>query len=80
MKIKSLTHQQTEVTLKDGTMILVSYETPVAVFIIGRGVLRSEQFYSRTTSKHINAWIKDTFSPQVTQAYVSQSEIDSFLG
>lgn len=80
MKIRSLAANQTEVTLNDGTIVFVSYETPVAAFVAGRGILRSEQYYSRTTSKHINAWVKSNFSPNVTETIVSQSELDTLIG
>ena len=41
---------------KHGTVLLYSYETPVA----GEdhnGKFRTDQFYSTTTSKHINKWL-----------------------
>ena len=80
MKIKSIAAHQTEITLSNGTIIFVSYETPVAAFVAGRGVLRSETFYSRTTSKHVTTWIEDTFSSHVTVTTVSQVELESLLG
>lgn len=47
--------QLTEVTHK-GIRILVSYETPVAVFD-GTTLYRTERRYSVTTSKHITFYI-----------------------
>jgi hypothetical protein len=80
MKIKSIAANQTEITLSNGTIIFVSYETPVAAFVAGRGVLLTSNFYSRTTKKHVNAWVKNTFSRHVTVTVVAQDEIESFLG
>lgn len=45
--------------LQDGTIVLFSYETPVAAFIPGVGYFRTSEHFSRTTSSHINAWITD---------------------
>ena len=36
--------------------ILFSYRTPVAAFEFGRGYIKTEQFWSVTTSRHINKW------------------------
>jgi len=63
MKVNSIGSNQTEITLSNGTIVLVSYSTPVACFIPGEGYYRTEQKWSVTTSKHINAWIKDVDSP-----------------
>jgi hypothetical protein len=38
--------------------ILFSYKTPVIVYEAGQGAVASEQFYSTTTSKHINKYAK----------------------
>ena len=45
------------ITFVDGVAVRFSYPTPVAAFVPGRGYLRTDRFYSSTTSKHINAWI-----------------------
>lgn len=56
MKVKSLGENQTQVTI--GLIeVLVSYQTPVAVYDHGNHkAYRTEKKWSRTTSKHINAW------------------------
>jgi len=79
MKVKSLKANQTEITLNDGTMVFVSYETPVAAFIPGEGVIKTEKKWSGTTSKHINQWIADTFSHRVTISETPQSKLDSMI-
>lgn len=52
---------QTEVDMGDGVIILYSYNTPVAAkvsFPDGEiHFLKTDRFYSRTTSKHVNAWL-----------------------
>lgn len=44
----------TVVSLTDGREVLVSYQTPVAAFIPGRGYVASETKWSQTTSRHVN--------------------------
>ena len=79
MKVKSIAANQTEITLANGTIVFVSYETPVAAFIPGRGIVRSEQYYSRTTSKHVNQFIQRT-NPASTQTFESQEFLDTLIG
>lgn len=71
---KSIGPNQTEVSLGSGVTILVSYQTPVAAFISGRGFLRTTG-WSRTTAKHINAWIGDKKRGEV----VSEDEIKALM-
>ena len=54
MNIKPIGSNQTELHI-NGATILFSYETPVAAWIDGQ-YYKTEQKWSRTTSKHINAW------------------------
>lgn len=66
---------QTQVDMGDGVIILYSYDTPVAAkvsFPDGEThYLRTDTFYSRTTSKHINAWLgKD--AEEVSQAIINE--------
>jgi len=58
--------------------ILYSYSTPVAAFVPGRGYLRTDRFYSVTTSRHINMWIDgETTSYTYPPTTVPQAEIDA---
>ena len=79
MKIKSIKANQTQVELKDGTLVLISYETPVAAFVVGKGILRTNKKWSVTTTRHINQWINDNYSSYVTVTEVEQSELDNLL-
>ena len=58
----------------DSARVLFSYRTPVAAFIFGEGFVRTDQFWSVTTSRHINKWIGDTDRPikQVAQTYLDK--------
>lgn len=44
----------TEFHKADNTIVLLSYNTPVAAFIPGEGFYQTIEFYSRTTSKHMS--------------------------
>lgn len=65
MELKQIGANQTVVTLPDSNytvnrQILFSYSTPVAYAETdqtGRHYYRTEEFYSKTTSKHINGWL-----------------------
>ena len=73
MKVKSIGSNQIEVTKKNGTF-LISYETPLAALISGIGWIRTEKFWSVTTSKHINGWVEGAAKK------VPQEELDGHFG
>lgn len=49
----TLTKTATVTTLEDGRQVLLSYGTPVAAFVPGRGYVQTDRKYSVTTSKHV---------------------------
>jgi hypothetical protein len=60
---------------RNGNDILFSYETPVAVYDHKNGeYLRTEQKFSRKTTRHINKWLGS-----VKSISVSQTVIESYL-
>ena len=56
MRIKLIKSNMTELHLNDGTVILFSYETPVAART-DTGFVRTAEKFSVTTSKHITQWL-----------------------
>ena len=72
LKLKNLAPNQTELEL-DNMLILFSYKTPVAAWVSGRGWLRTDTKYSKTTTKHINQWL------DAAGTVVPQSEIDNLV-
>lgn len=56
LSINSIGSNQTELHIDDLT-VLFSYSTPVAYCIDGKGYFKVDEFYSVTTSKHINKWL-----------------------
>jgi hypothetical protein len=55
MKIKQIASNMTEATVNNITL-LYSYETPVAGYD-DQGAFRTDEKFSRTTSKHINQYL-----------------------
>jgi hypothetical protein len=58
MRLKPLGANQTTVTTNAGLSILFSYETPVACIENGTAY-KTDKHWSKTTSKHINQWLKE---------------------
>lgn len=67
MKLTPIAANQIEVELSSGVTVFFSYKTPAHV--PGKGYLRTDQHYSRTTTRHINQWIGGD-STVVTQSYI----------
>ena len=60
MHIKPIGANQTELTISPRMQVLFSYETPVAAWIDGQ-YYKTDIKWSKTTSKHINAWVDTTW-------------------
>ena len=59
MKLTPIAANQTQISLNNGTEVFFSYKTPVAAYLPEKGYVRTEKFWSVTTSRHINKWLKD---------------------
>lgn len=71
MKLNPIKSNMTEIEKSDGTIILFSYKTPVAACVgDGSGFVRTEDFYSVTTSKHINQWLNGVNATKVPQTFL----------
>ena len=58
MQLTPIASNMTEIETSEAR-ILFSYRTPVAAYIFGEGFVKTDQFWSVTTSRHINKWLKD---------------------
>ena len=76
--IRNIGSNKTEVQVNE-RFILISYETPVAAFLPGQGVVRESVSSSRTTATHINKWIRSEFGEGVTERYVPREHIAKLL-
>ena len=75
MQIDRLGSNETLIFSKDYT-VLFSYNTPVAYFN-GSGYRKTDQFWSVTTSRHINKWLEGI--PEERIKVVPQSQIDEIV-
>ena len=69
MLLKNKGSNQSELVLSNGSQILFSYETPVAVSTVD-GLFVTDQHYSSTTTKHINKWCEGITRTTVPQANI----------
>ena len=81
MKIKQIASNMTELDL-GFAQVFFSYETPVAARLTDGTLVRTDQWYSATTSKHINKWLNGCDALTVSQYRIdclltSTSECDS---
>ena len=75
MELKSLAANRTLLIFNKGiTEILFSYETPVAGYSNKLGYIKTDKYYSKTTTRHINKYIDDK-----PHTVVSQSVINDLL-
>ena len=66
MILRQIGSNQTELSLNNGNSIFFSYETPVAGFDSEDGFFKTETYYSKTTSRHINAYFKHVPSDDIS--------------
>ena len=80
MQIKSLGANQVEIQTNSAT-VLYSYSTPVAAFVLERnGYIRTNEFWSVTTSRHINQWLRDQIGNRnLDVELVDQKELDNLM-
>lgn len=69
MNVKYLT-LHCRVYIVDNTEVLVSYTTPVAARVNGK-YYKTDEYYSKTTTIHVNNWIGDHSFELVSQDYLN---------
>ena len=76
MKLTPIAANRNVISYNNGSEVFFSYSTPVAGYCPDRGYLRTEQWYSQTTSKHINKYLPDV----TNYTTVSQETINNLVG
>ena len=71
MILRQIGSNQTELTLNNGNSIFFSYETPVAGYNDEIGFFRTATYYSKTTSRHINAYLPDVEVTEVPEQFIA---------
>ena len=80
MELKSFAKNRTLLIFNNGiTEIFFSYETPVAGYSDKLGYIKTNKWYSATTTRHINKYLKEsTLNPDKVKE-VDQSVIDDLI-
>ena len=76
MKLTPIAANQNEVEFTNGAQVFFSYKTPVAAYCPSKGYIRTATWYSSTTPRHINKWLKGV--TEVTE--VPQEQIKELVG
>ena len=77
MQLTPIAANQTSVTFNDGTEVFFSYRTPVAAYLPSKGYVKTEKFYSVTTSRHINKYLPTKDVPTVSEEFLVQLSGDN---
>jgi len=72
MQIKRLGTSKTLLVLPSGSEAFFSYETPVAFQMHSGEIYKTEEYYSRTTSKHITQYLNGRKAEAVPQSFINQ--------
>ena len=72
MKIKRLGASKTLLILPSGSEAFYSYDTPVAFQMHSGEIFKTEEYYSRTTSKHITQYLNGREAEAVPQSMIDQ--------
>ena len=75
MKLHSFAINRTLLSFDDGTEVFFSYSTPVAGYKPNVGYVKTNQWYSSTTTRHINKYLDDNFALNV-----EQEDINNLIG
>jgi len=70
MKLKRTGYNQTVVSLNNGVEVFFSYDTPVSGRSADNEYFKTEEYYSRTTSRHINNYLGGVKSTTVSQEII----------
>ena len=71
MKLQSFAVNRTLLSFDDGTEIYFSYETPVAGYSNKLGYVKTNQWYSSTTTRHINRYLGNLKHSEVDQDVIN---------
>ena len=71
MQLTPIASNMTEIETDDAR-ILFSYRTPVAAYVFGVGYVKTDKWWSVTTSRHINKWIDNCTVKEVSQTFLDK--------
>ena len=71
MKLTPIAANRNVVSYDDGTEVFFSYSTPVAGYSPELGYVKTKQWYSSTTTRHINKYLGELNYREVPQEIVN---------
>ena len=71
MRLERLGANKSLLTLSSGSEIFYTYNTPVAAKFSGE-FYKTNEYYSRTTSKHITQYLNGRYAHPVEQSFINQ--------
>ena len=71
MKLTRIGYNQTLINLNNGAEVFFSYDTPVAGYHPELGYIRTDEYYSKTTSRHINKYLGELNHSKVAQNIIN---------
>ena len=71
MKLTPIAANRNVVSYNNGSEVFFSYSTPVAGYCPDKGYLRTEDWYSQTTTKHINKYLDNVEATEVSQETIN---------
>ena len=72
MKLTPIAANQTLVSYNNGKEVLFSYSTPVAGYSTELGYVRTKEWYSSTTTRHINKYLGELNYTEVPQQTINE--------
>lgn len=79
LTLTPLAENRTLLTLPNGIEVFFSYRTPVAAFVPGTGYVRTGQYWSRTTTRHIGQYLRDHAPQDAPVTTVDQTVLDALV-
>ena len=75
MKLTPIAANRNVISYNNGSEVFFSYSTPVAGYCPDKGYLKTDRWYSSTTTRHINKYLES-----VNATEVSQETINNLVG
>ena len=72
MKLTPIAANQNLISYNDGTEVFFSYSTPVAGYSPRLGYVRTKEWYSSTTTRHINKYLGELHYLEVPQETINE--------
>ena len=76
MNLTPIAANQTLISYNNGREVFFSYKTPVAGYSPDKGYIKTDRWYSSTTTRHINKYLDGI----TNCAEVSQETINNLVG